>query len=202
MKAMLSEERLDECWAFLQPSRPAMVTTINEDGTTNVAPFGWNMPVSASPPRVSVALVNSPPNRTLTNIRREGEFVLNIPTIQVADKLVQSSYKHQKDVSKFKAVGFQPLESRVIRTPGIVECRASLECSFYKEIEVGDHTLVLGDVKAVSFEENDYTEDLTLKINQAWPIIHLTQSKQNGGQVHSFVGQGGLHNIFVPYNDR
>jgi flavin reductase (DIM6/NTAB) family NADH-FMN oxidoreductase RutF len=202
MKVILSEERMGECWAFLQPSRPAMITTLNDDGTTNVAPFGWNMPVSANPPRVSVALVNSPPNRTLRNIHREKEFVLNIPTMKVAAKLVQSSYQHSKEVNKFTAVGFQSLESRFIRTPGIAECRASLECVFYKEIEAGDHTLIIGDVKAVTFEEDDYTEDFTLNINQAWPIIHLDQYKERGGQVHSFIGPEGLHNIFVPYNDR
>ncbi|WP_078429242.1 flavin reductase family protein [Alkalihalobacterium alkalinitrilicum] len=201
-KVILSEEQIDEYWSFLQPSRPAMLTTLNKDGTINVAPFGWNMPVSANPPRVSVALVNSPPNRTLTNIRREKEFVLNIPTMQVADKLVQASYQHPSDVSKFSVIGFQRLESRVIQTPGIAECRASLECRLFKEVDVGDHTLILGDVKVVSFEEEDYTKDLTLKIDQAWPVIHLDQYRKNGGQVHSFVKTAGLHNIFVPYNDR
>lgn len=202
MKVLLTEERINNAWALLQPSRPAMVTTLNEDGSINVAPFGWNMPVSANPPRVSVALVNSPPNRTLVNIMREKEFVLNVPTMEVAAKLVKSSYQHHKGVSKFTEVGFKALEPRTIRTPGIAECRASLECSLYSLVDAGDHTLVLGDIIAAHYEENDFTNDLTLKVEQAWPLIHLDQYRQDGGQVHSFLVSGGLKNIFVPYNER
>lgn len=156
-----------------------MLTTLNEDGSVNVAPFGWNMPVSANPPRVAVALVNSPPNNTLTNILREKEFVLNVPTMQVADRLVRASYQHPKGVSKFTAVGFGRLESRSIRTPGIAECRASLECRLYTAVDAGDHTLVLGDVITATFEDEDFTPELMLKADTAWPVIHLDQYRKS-----------------------
>ena len=201
-KTLLTPERLGDHWNFLQPSRPALVTTRNADGSVNVAPFGWNMPVSANPPRVCIALVNSPPNHTLTNILREREFVLNVPTMQVADKLVRASYQHPQGVSKLTAIGFQRLESRVVRTPGVAECRASLECRLHETVPAGDHTLVLGDVVAAAYETDDFTETLMLKADQAWPVIHLDQYKQPQGQVHIFLVPAGLQAINVPYNPR
>lgn len=201
-KSPLPPERLSDHWNLLQPSRPALLTTLNADGSVNVAPFGWNMPVSANPPRVAVALVNSPPNLTLTNILREREFVLNVPTMQVAEKLVRASYHHPRGVSKFTAIGFGRLEPSVVRTPGIAECRASLECRLHSHVVAGDHTLVLGDVMAAVYEAADFTEAMMLKVDQAWPVIHLDQYKHAGGQVHLFLAPAGIQELDVPYNPR
>lgn len=201
-KTALPPERLSEHWAFLQPSRPAMLTTLNPDGSLNVAPFGWNMPASANPPRVVIALVNSPPNKTLTNILREQEFVLNVPTMAIADRMVAASYQHAPGVSKFAAIGFEPLPSRQIRTAGIAECRASLECRLFTSVNTGDHTLVLGDVLAATFEGEDYTPELMLKADTAWPVIHLDQYKRSGGQIHIFLVPAGLREIDVAYTAR
>lgn len=201
-KIALEPERIKEHWAFLQPSRPVMLTTLNADGSINVAPFGWNMSVSANPPRVAVALVNSPPNKTLTNSLREREFVLNVPTMALADRLVKASYQHPAGVSKFDASGFMPHPSGQVRTPGIAGCRASLECRLFTHVLAGDHTLVLGDVLAVTYEQEDFTSELMLKAEQAWPVLHLDQYRREGGQVHIFLAPGTTWSIDVPYNKR
>lgn len=196
------QERINDYWYLLQPNLPVMITSRNKDNGINVAPFGWNKPVSVDPPRLSVALVNSPPNQTLTNIVREKEFMVNVPTLQIAEKLVKASYQHPKGISKFDAIGFQIFEPLNIRTPGIAECRANIECRLFTTLNAGDHTLVLGDVVAVTFETDDYTEGGVLKMDKVWPALHLDQNKQDGGQVHSFVIREGTKDVFVPYNKR
>lgn len=198
-KVNLPDERLGDSYLFLQPSRPCMITTFNPNGTLNVAPFGWNMPVSVTPARVAVALVNQPKNHTLQNIEREGEYVLNKPVMAIAERLVQCSYFHPEGVSKFEQAGFTPQPSQVIRTPGVAECRAQLECRVHQFVNCGDHTLVIGDVVAATYEDRDFSQNLTLKVDEAWPVIHHGQYKQEQGQVHLFVVPAGYRAVEVNY---
>lgn len=56
---------------------------MNADGTVNVAPFSWVTPVSMDPPMMALALGTlRKKQHTLTNIEREGEFVVNLPEIR------------------------------------------------------------------------------------------------------------------------
>lgn len=198
-KVPVPEERLSQSYLLLQPSRPCMITTFNPDGSLNAAPFGWNMPVSANPPRVAVALVNRPKNHTLRNIEREGEFVLNKPVLAIADRLIQCSYFHPEGMSKFDCAGFTPQRSHVIRTPGIAECRAHLECRLHNLVDCGDHTLVVADVVAATYDDQDFDADLVLRADTAWPVLHHDQRKVEGGQVHTFLVPAGYRTLRVDY---
>ncbi len=198
----VNEERLFESLTLLQPSRAIMVTTLNDDGSLNVAPFGWAMPVSFLPPILGLALLNYPKKQhSLVNIEREREFVLNLPSLDIAETIVKSSYRlWPEGRNKFEVLGLTRKPSLKIRTPGFAEARAQLEC-VVSDITApgGDHKLVIATVVAATYNSELYGPNLLLKLDKAKPALHMEQWAQSNSQVHMFLDPLGALVIDVPY---
>ena len=129
MKRRISPVEMDTSIFCLQPSRPILCTTKNEDGSDHVAPFGWCTPISQRPPMLMLSLQNSPDkSQTLMNIERDGEFVINLPDMSLTDHLVTAAFDAKFGENKFDRSGFTRLPSETVRPCGIAECRAHLEC--------------------------------------------------------------------------
>jgi len=78
-----------------QLGRPILCTTKNNDGSDHVAPFSWINPVSHKPPRIALALLNSPKKQqSLENIERSAEFVVNMPAIHLMNCVMDKSQVH------------------------------------------------------------------------------------------------------------
>lgn len=188
---------------FLQPTRPVLVTTLDEDGVTHVAPFSWIIPLSTDPPLVGLALLTKPRKQhTLENIERSGEFAVNIPGLELAEQLVQCSYKVKPGVKKLKLAGFTAIPASKIEPCLIGECRAHLECSVLSAQETGDHTLIIGKINHVTYQEKAYTAGLMLNLKEFTPCLHLDNYSSKDGQAHLFLLPGGLSLAEVPFTER
>jgi flavin reductase (DIM6/NTAB) family NADH-FMN oxidoreductase RutF len=113
-----------------------LVSTLNEDGSPNLAPMssawwlGW-----------SCLLGFGARSKTPQNLLRTGECVLNLPSVdQVAfvDRLarttgsnpvpehkVRMGYRHVKD--KFECAGLTPVPSTLVAPPRVAQCPVQLE---------------------------------------------------------------------------
>ncbi|GAB6172871.1 hypothetical protein JCM15765_23490 [Paradesulfitobacterium aromaticivorans] len=200
MEKRISEDELFNSVFLLQPSRPILCTTKNEDGSDHVAPFSWINPVSHKPPRVALALLNNPKKQhSLENIERTGEFVLNMPDLSIVDKLVGCSYRPMYGENKFDRSGFTRLPSVKVTPPGIKECRAHLECKLMNTMVTGDHTLLIADVVYARYDEEAFSPNLLVKLDKYMPAIHVQHFIQESSQVHIFLGSCSAHVIEVPY---
>jgi flavin reductase (DIM6/NTAB) family NADH-FMN oxidoreductase RutF len=115
-----------------------LVSTVNPDGTPNLAPIsslwflGW-----------SAVLGFDASSQTPRNLQQTGECVLNLPSVdQVAhvDRLALLSgrrdlplhkrvlgYRHEHD--KFAAAGLTPMAAEVVKPPRVRECPIQLEAT-------------------------------------------------------------------------
>ena len=200
MKKHINVESICDSISLLQPSRPILCTTKNEDFTDHVAPFGWVIPVSNNPPKVGMALLNKPKKQhTLINIEREGEFVVNIPDIDIANKLVETSYSTKNNENKFDRSGFTRISSKLVRPVSVGECRAHLECKVSEIIELGDHSLVVGDVVWAIFDSEAFSSDLLIKLENFEPAFNVKHYKMKDYQAHVFLSLSGTRIIEVKY---
>jgi len=207
MKVILEKEKLDNYYMrFFQPSRPVLVTTMNVDETVNVAPFSWISPISSTPPMISLALSARPKSHhqvTLKNIRRNDEFVVNLPNIALKKKLVLSSYQYKNSINKFKLMGFEPQESKYTKVPGIVQCDVNIECFSEKIISTGDHDLIIARVKLITYEKEDFDDSFLRNLNKEPPLLHFNQYRCDNGQIHVFAeGIRGYDICFAEYPER
>lgn len=185
---------------LLQPTMPFLVTTLNQDNSINIAPFSWATPVSQFPPMFGLALLNKPKKQdSLKNIEREKEFVVNIVDLRIAKRLVESSYEYPIEIKKFYELEFKPFNSQKIKTPGITEARAHIECKVEFLRETGDHMLIISHILAANYNTKYYTSDLLLDLSKASPIVHLAQYRMESSQLHIFIKQEDLHVLNVPY---
>ena len=110
-----------------------LVTTCNDDGTSNVAPKSW-ISMMASDPSV-LAIGCNVEHWTARNILSNREFVVNVPGAELVETVWTSHHlPHPRPV---EAAGLTPLPSRKVKPPRIEECKAHLECAL-------DHHLTFG----------------------------------------------------------
>lgn len=196
----MSDQELFNSVFLLQPSRPILCTTKNEDGSNHVAPFSWINPVSHKPPRVALALMNTPQKQhSLENIERTGEFVINIPDLDSAEKLVETSYSTKFGENKFVRSGFTKMDSSSVEPVSIQECRAHLECKVINSIVTGDHTLLIADILCAKYDEEAFGPGLLIKLDKYKPVIHMTSYVLKQSQVHVFLSPSGTYTTEVPY---
>lgn len=122
------------------------MTSCNEDGTTNVAPKCWAALVASEP--LHLGFNCNRDHWTARNILRSREFVVNVPGVELAEKVwATSRLPHPRSV---EAAGFTVLPSSRVRPPRVAECHAHLECSLVQHLEFGNEVWLLGQVLAAS----------------------------------------------------
>jgi len=210
MKKDIPADVFERSVFLLQPGRPILCTTLNEDGSNHVAPFAWINPVSFNPPRVGLALVCLPKKQhSLENIERTGEFIVNLPDLALAEKLVMASFLTLKGENKFERSGFTALAAKKIKPVAIKECRAHLECKVINITVTGDHSLIIADVLAAYYDEDAFTANLMINLKNYQPTIHLMNYNADPvdpwnlhpGQIHVFAECSGAYTADVPYPD-
>src|ERR1700679_409953 len=77
---------------LVAPRAIALVTSMNEEGRLNAAPFSAYNYLCTDPPVVAIGVMNRPdghfvPKDTARNIRRTGEFVVNVVTEDLAQQM-------------------------------------------------------------------------------------------------------------------
>jgi flavin reductase (DIM6/NTAB) family NADH-FMN oxidoreductase RutF len=124
---------LAQVYGLLEPGPVVLVTTARA-GRANIMPLSWHTMMEFVPPLVGCVI--SSQNHTFEMLRATGECVINVPTVELAKKVVGCGNTSGQSVDKFKAFGLTPVAASVVEAPLIAECYASLEC------KVMDRTLV------------------------------------------------------------
>jgi flavin reductase (DIM6/NTAB) family NADH-FMN oxidoreductase RutF len=123
-----------------------LVTTCNKDGTTNIAPKCWASMVSSHPPHLAFNCNRE--HWTAQNVLRSREFVVNIPGVELAERVWRvSQLPHPRSVED---AGFTALQANMVKPPRIAECRAHLECTLVEHRDFGEEVWLLGRVVAAS----------------------------------------------------
>jgi len=155
---------------LLEPGPVALVTA-SWKGRPNIMTAAWVMPLSADPPLVGLAV--SPLRFTHELIKNSEAFALNIPGRALVEKTWLCGNVSGKELDKFEEAGLTPIDAREIEAPLIEECLAHIECGVTDAIAIGDHTLFVGRVVAVSIEEGCFEKLWLLEDEEARPLHHL-----------------------------
>jgi flavin reductase (DIM6/NTAB) family NADH-FMN oxidoreductase RutF len=116
---------LSEVYRLLE-SGPVVLVTTARAGRANVMPMSWHTMMEFVPPLVGCVI--SSQNHTFEMLRATRECVINIPTVELAKKLVACGNASGQSVDKFKTFGLTPVAASVVEAPLIAECYANLEC--------------------------------------------------------------------------
>jgi len=136
---------------LVAPRPIALITSMDEDGQLNAAPFSAYNYLCTDPPIIGVGVTNRPgqqfvPKDTARNIRRTGEFVVNVVTEDIAEKMNICATDFPAEMSEVDLAGFTT-------APSQAEAHAALECREYTTMEIGRSRIILGRVVAIYVED-------------------------------------------------
>jgi len=143
---------------LVAPRPIALVTSMNEDGRLNAAPFSAYNYLCTDPPIVAMGVTNRPngefvPKDTARNIRRTGEFVVNVVTEDLMHQMNICATDFPAEVDELEMAGFNTEPSQMIKVPRIREAHAALECREHTTMEIGRSRIILGRVVAIYIED-------------------------------------------------
>jgi flavin reductase (DIM6/NTAB) family NADH-FMN oxidoreductase RutF len=132
---------------LIVPRPIAFVSTYNENGVANCAPFSFFNVISHEPPLVIVsfgtrdnegAAVGKTDGMkdTPRNILRTGEFVVNMVDESIVKGMHIASGEFSEEESEFDKAGFTPIPAAVVKHPMIKESPASFECLLRQRTEL------------------------------------------------------------------
>ena len=146
--------------AAVVPRPIAFVSTISGDGVTNLAPFSYFNVIASEPPLVGIAVNDRPddPKDTLRNVRETGEFVVNVVSEPLLDAMVQTAGEWPRGTSEFGLSGLTPVPSGRVRPPYVAQSPLQLECRLYREVQLGESFLVVGEVVLARVSDDVLTD--------------------------------------------
>ena len=153
LAGLSAHERYKLLIGLVIPRPIGWVSTWSEGGTANCAPFSFFNVISEEPPLCILSFnrrADGAMKHTLKNIRRTGEFVVNLVDEATANAMHLSSKEFPETVSEFEQTGLTTAPSLLVQHPRIAEAAASFECRLYQLLEIsGTRQLVLGEMLLV-----------------------------------------------------
>ena len=156
-------------YRLLHPMHTVLVSCVDKTGKPNVLPLAWAMPTSRDPALVAISVAPSRYSHQL--IEETGEFVVNLPTVEIIKETLACGRTSGKNTDKFAETGLTPLPARKVKAPIIKECVAHLECKLRNKFKTGDHTIFVGEVIAAYANKGVFTD--TYNIDEARMLYHL-----------------------------
>jgi flavin reductase (DIM6/NTAB) family NADH-FMN oxidoreductase RutF len=125
----------------VSPRPIAFVSTLSPDGAPNLAPFSYFMAGGANPPSVAFSPSNDrnhQPKHTLRNIRATGEYVINVVTYEMRERMNQASAEYPYGVSEWEQAGFEPAPAVKVRPARVADSPLAMECRLFQIVSHGD----------------------------------------------------------------
>jgi flavin reductase (DIM6/NTAB) family NADH-FMN oxidoreductase RutF len=144
--------------ATIGPRPIAWVTTRDTDGTLNAAPFSFFNAVSGDPPVVAIGIGGRAPGDvkdTGGNIRRTGQFVVNLVSYELAEAMNVTAIDFPKAVNELDEAALTTAPSVHVGPPRITEAPVAMECERLVIVDVGiDRAVILGKVLAIHVRDD------------------------------------------------
>jgi flavin reductase (DIM6/NTAB) family NADH-FMN oxidoreductase RutF len=131
---------------FLEPG-PIVLVSSAWKGKTNIMTMGWHMVMEFQPSLIGCYIWTE--NHSFHMIRSSKECVINIPTVDIAAKVVDIGNSSGRDIDKFAEFKLTAEPGRKVAAPLIAECFANFECKLIDASLIRKYSLfVLEVVKA------------------------------------------------------
>jgi flavin reductase (DIM6/NTAB) family NADH-FMN oxidoreductase RutF len=148
----------------VMPRPIAWVSTIDEEGRTNLAPYSFFNVVSPNPPVLGFSVGPRNTQRgsgdelkdTLMNIQAIGEFVVNIVPERFIEEMVRTSDPLPHGASEFAHTALLEQPSATVRPPRVAGATVAFECTTYDILQVGRSAWVMGLVRTFLVEDAAY----------------------------------------------
>jgi flavin reductase (DIM6/NTAB) family NADH-FMN oxidoreductase RutF len=129
---------------MIYPLPAALISCGSTPDEYNLMTVSWLGTICSDPP---MCYISVRPERTSHDIiKRNGEFVINLTTVELAEVTDWCGIKSGRDIDKFKESGLTPMKAAVVSCPIVEESPVSIECKVKEIILLGSHDMFIADV--------------------------------------------------------
>ncbi|MCB5252367.1 MAG: flavin reductase family protein [Candidatus Cloacimonetes bacterium] len=143
---MMQLHNLPEAYAKVHlPSKVALAVTQKPDGNYNLITIEWFMRTSIAPPMFAISIGHSRYSHDcLQDVRY---FNLVFPSRDQKDLLSLAGSQSGRDIDKFSAGKVAFIPGKLHKLPILKDAAAVFECEVVTQVNSGDHTIFVGEVK-------------------------------------------------------
>jgi flavin reductase (DIM6/NTAB) family NADH-FMN oxidoreductase RutF len=170
--------------SLVVPRPIAWVTTLNEDGGINAAPFSYFNLMGEDPPLVVLGIGKRPggvPKDTVRNLRRTREFVINIVTEENGPAMSLCGTDFPAGTSEVTALGLATEPSLLVKPPRLAAAPAQIEGREIQTLLIGGNQVIMGELLLVHIRD-EFIDAETLRVHtDKMGIIGRLQGGLDGG---------------------
>ncbi|MDR2204287.1 MAG: flavin reductase family protein [Nitrososphaerota archaeon] len=134
----------ESAYRLLHPMHTVLVSCMGKAGKPNISTVAWTMPVSQKPPLIAISLAHERYSHSL--IEESGEFIVNIPSIDMLQTVMACGTFSGRSFDKFKKANLTSVPGKRVSAPAILECLAHIECIVENKFQTGDHSIFVGKI--------------------------------------------------------
>jgi flavin reductase (DIM6/NTAB) family NADH-FMN oxidoreductase RutF len=178
---LTSAQRYHLTSSLVVPRPIAWVTTLNEDGGVNAAPFSYFQLLGENPPLVVLGLgrrKDGLPKDTMSNIRRTREFVINIVTEENAEAMNLSATDFPPEMSEVHTLRLATEPSSVVKPPRLAVSPAQFEAREMQTLLIGGNQVIMGEL-LVAHIRDEFIDAKTYRVHT--DRMHIVGRLQGGG---------------------
>ncbi len=135
------------------PRPIAFTSTISVEGVPNLAPFSYFMAGGGNPCSVVISPLTDragQPKDTLRNIEATGEYVINVVSFAMRDRMNQASADFPFGVNEYEETGFTAAPAVKVKPFRVLESAFAIECRLHQIVPHGTGPMaanyVIGEV--------------------------------------------------------
>ena len=155
--------------------RTAIIVCAYHEGKTDAMTCTWHCPLSSKPPLFGILL--SPKRFTYKLIVESGEFSVNFMSTESVRLLSEVGGTKGTTIDKFATFKIQKDIPLKTNAPVMADAYAAYECKLTENRGYGDHQLIVGEVVAVHWLAEAFTDDGSLDMKAVTPAFYLGNDK-------------------------
>ena len=137
---------------LIYPAPVLVVGSYDAEDHPDIMTVAWGCICSSKPPCVAVSI--RPSRQSHANITHHQAFTVNLPA---AHQVAEADYVGTVsggDVDKFAATGLTAVRAEHVHAPSVAEFPLVLECRVLHTLELGAHTMFVGEILDVKADED------------------------------------------------
>ena len=150
-----------------------VIGTYSADSIPNIMTAAWTGICCSNPPCVNVSV--RPERRSYENIVTHKAFTVNVPSAAFVSQVDYAGIVSGSETDKFKGCGLTSSASDVVDAPYINEFPLVLECAVINEMNLGAHTLFVGEIKDVKADAAVLDDEGSLVVEKINPFGYIPQ---------------------------
>lgn len=154
---------------IMLPSPVLIIGTYGPDGKPNIMNAAWGGIACSKPPCISVSLREA--TLTYHNILQTEAFTVNFTSEKFQKEADYVGIVSGKEVNKFKETGLTPVRSELVNAPIVQEFPYAMECKLIKKVELGSHTIFVGEILGISADSEMLNEKNLPDIEKVRPML-------------------------------